>query len=75
LTPKKRLLPNGFAGKTPLGKKVIFPAPHLPKTFSGIAFISNDKSNSNFFYQISTFISPQTECLNKGINTLENLVK
>jgi len=30
--------------------------PHLPKTFAGITFIANDKSNSNFFQYIVTVI-------------------
>jgi len=37
-----------FCGEETFLKKVFFPAPHLPKTFAGIAFIANDKSNSNF---------------------------
>ena len=31
-------------------KRVIFPAPHLPKTSGGIAFVVTDKNNSAFFY-------------------------
>ena len=27
-----------------------FPTPHFPKTFTGIAFIKSNKSNSNLFY-------------------------
>jgi hypothetical protein len=33
-------------------KKVIFPAPHLSKTFAGIVFIIADKNNSDFFYNV-----------------------
>ena len=37
-----------FCGEDTFLKKVLFPAPHLPKTFDGIAFIVNDKNNSNY---------------------------
>jgi len=34
-----------FAGKKPFGKKVLFPAPLLSKTFAGITFIVPIKAN------------------------------
>ena len=44
------MLQNCFVGKKPFWKKVLFPTPHFPKTFTGIAFITSNKSNSNLFY-------------------------
>ncbi|MBO5760437.1 MAG: hypothetical protein J6S53_02715 [Lentisphaeria bacterium] len=43
-----------FCGEDTFLKKGSLPRPpHLPKTFDGIAFIVNDKNNSNFFYKRS----------------------
>ena len=59
-----------FCGEDTFLKKGSLPRPHLPKTFDGIAFIVNDKNNSNFFYKRSKILFPQTQCLSNGINSL-----
>ena len=56
-TPKqllkyKEAVAKSLCGEDTFLKKVIFPAPHLPKTLSGIAFIVADKSNSNFLFYL-----------------------
>ncbi|MBQ4107044.1 MAG: hypothetical protein IJC73_05635 [Lentisphaeria bacterium] len=50
---KKRLLPKGFAGKTPYLKKGYLPRTPSSPNFQRITFIVTGKSNSNLFYIIS----------------------
>ena len=64
---KRSCCKNVLRGRHLFEKRFSSPPPHLPNTFDGIAFIVNDKNNSNFFIndQKSSSIKHNVEQWNK----------